>query len=73
MPSYDSKQRRRLSMQETWVCWYDEPSSYPRPHPLFRVIIESDTSLLFLGCNQCYGWKKQISRARLQAKKAGRK
>ncbi|PPQ81561.1 hypothetical protein CVT25_013404 [Psilocybe cyanescens] len=24
-------------------------------------------------CNQCYGWKKQINRARTQAKKAGRK
>ena len=26
-----------------------------------------------LGCNQCFGWKKQITRARAQAKKAGRK
>ncbi|KAF5324173.1 hypothetical protein D9619_011322 [Psilocybe cf. subviscida] len=25
------------------------------------------------GCNQCYGWKKQINRARLVAKKAGKK
>ncbi|KIJ95962.1 hypothetical protein K443DRAFT_682653 [Laccaria amethystina LaAM-08-1] len=25
------------------------------------------------GCNQCYGWKKQITRARTAAKKAGRK
>jgi len=25
------------------------------------------------GCNQCYGWKKQINRAIMQAKKAGRK
>ena len=24
-------------------------------------------------CNQCYGWKKQITRARTAAKKAGRK
>ncbi|OSD07860.1 hypothetical protein PYCCODRAFT_1463152 [Trametes coccinea BRFM310] len=24
-------------------------------------------------CNQCYGWKKQISRARVAAKKAGKK
>ncbi|KIM38004.1 hypothetical protein M413DRAFT_30421 [Hebeloma cylindrosporum] len=24
-------------------------------------------------CNQCYGWKKQINRARTAAKKAGRK
>ncbi|KAF9524334.1 hypothetical protein CPB83DRAFT_798007 [Crepidotus variabilis] len=24
-------------------------------------------------CNQCYGWKKQITRARVAAKKAGRK
>lgn len=27
----------------------------------------------FIACNQCYGWKKQITRARAQAKKAGRK
>ncbi|GLB39005.1 hypothetical protein LshimejAT787_0601670 [Lyophyllum shimeji] len=25
------------------------------------------------GCNQCFGWKKQITRARTAAKKAGRK
>lgn len=25
------------------------------------------------GCNQCYGWKKQLTRARTAAKKAGRK
>ncbi|KAJ7664243.1 hypothetical protein B0H17DRAFT_1091996 [Mycena rosella] len=25
------------------------------------------------GCNQCYGWKKQITRARTAAKKAGKK
>jgi len=25
------------------------------------------------GCNQCYGWKKQINRARTAAKKAGKK
>ncbi|KAF8157213.1 hypothetical protein B0H34DRAFT_783303 [Crassisporium funariophilum] len=25
------------------------------------------------GCTQCYGWKKQITRARTAAKKAGRK
>ncbi|RDB18429.1 hypothetical protein Hypma_000345 [Hypsizygus marmoreus] len=25
------------------------------------------------GCNQCYGWKKQITRARTVAKKAGKK
>ncbi|KAK7050693.1 hypothetical protein R3P38DRAFT_2866473 [Favolaschia claudopus] len=24
-------------------------------------------------CNQCYGWKKQITRARTAAKKAGKK
>ncbi|TBU55104.1 hypothetical protein BD310DRAFT_979868 [Dichomitus squalens] len=24
-------------------------------------------------CNQCYGWKKQITRARAAAKKAGKK
>ncbi|KAE9391846.1 hypothetical protein BT96DRAFT_858855, partial [Gymnopus androsaceus JB14] len=24
-------------------------------------------------CNQCYGWKKQITRLRTQAKKAGKK
>ncbi|KAI0826989.1 hypothetical protein BC628DRAFT_1418596 [Trametes gibbosa] len=24
-------------------------------------------------CSQCYGWKKQISRARVAAKKAGKK
>ncbi|KAI4518338.1 hypothetical protein EV122DRAFT_209620 [Schizophyllum commune] len=24
-------------------------------------------------CNQCYGWKKQITRARVAAKKAGKK
>ncbi|KAJ3996647.1 hypothetical protein F5050DRAFT_1807537 [Lentinula boryana] len=24
-------------------------------------------------CNQCYGWKKQITRLRIQAKKAGKK
>ncbi|KAJ7823032.1 hypothetical protein B0H13DRAFT_2446498 [Mycena leptocephala] len=24
-------------------------------------------------CNQCYGWKKQIARARAAAKKAGKK
>ncbi|KAF9041542.1 hypothetical protein BJ165DRAFT_1530256 [Panaeolus papilionaceus] len=24
-------------------------------------------------CNQCYGWKKQITRAQVAAKKAGRK
>ncbi|KAF9558596.1 hypothetical protein CPC08DRAFT_743313 [Agrocybe pediades] len=24
-------------------------------------------------CNQCYGWKKQINRARTAAKKAGKK
>jgi len=27
----------------------------------------------FVACNQCYGWKKQITRARAQAKKASRK
>ncbi|KAG5640603.1 hypothetical protein DXG03_007953 [Asterophora parasitica] len=25
------------------------------------------------GCNQCFGWKKQITRARTAAKKAGKK
>ncbi|KAJ7106640.1 hypothetical protein C8R44DRAFT_805606 [Mycena epipterygia] len=25
------------------------------------------------GCTQCYGWKKQINRARTAAKKAGKK
>ncbi|KAJ6628634.1 hypothetical protein B0H10DRAFT_1990608 [Mycena sp. CBHHK59/15] len=25
------------------------------------------------GCTQCYGWKKQITRARAAAKKAGKK
>jgi len=25
------------------------------------------------GCNQCFGWKKQITRARVAAKKAGKK
>ncbi|KAK7029647.1 hypothetical protein VNI00_014345 [Paramarasmius palmivorus] len=25
------------------------------------------------GCNQCYGWKKQITRLRTAAKKAGKK
>jgi hypothetical protein len=27
----------------------------------------------FTGCNQCFGWKKQITRARTAAKKAGKK
>ncbi|ETW76191.1 hypothetical protein HETIRDRAFT_412329 [Heterobasidion irregulare TC 32-1] len=26
-----------------------------------------------LSCNQCYGWKKQITRARTAAKKSGKK
>ncbi|KZT10404.1 uncharacterized protein LAESUDRAFT_721767 [Laetiporus sulphureus 93-53] len=26
-----------------------------------------------ISCNQCFGWKKQISRARTAAKKAGKK
>ncbi|KAG6894369.1 hypothetical protein C0992_006417 [Termitomyces sp. T32_za158] len=25
------------------------------------------------GCNQCFGWKKQITKARTAAKKAGKK
>ncbi|EDR06724.1 uncharacterized protein LACBIDRAFT_299866 [Laccaria bicolor S238N-H82] len=37
------------------------------PHPT-RI-----SPLIGLGCNQCYGWKKQINRARTAAKKAGRK
>lgn len=28
---------------------------------------------VYAACNQCYGWKKQISRARVAAKKAGKK
>ncbi|KAF8990947.1 hypothetical protein BDQ17DRAFT_1255340 [Cyathus striatus] len=31
------------------------------------------TNSRLIGCNQCYGWKKQITRARTAAKKAGKK
>ncbi|KAJ7677047.1 hypothetical protein DFH06DRAFT_1169598 [Mycena polygramma] len=49
-------------------------SSSPLPYSLFLpypglMLI----NLLRVACNQCYGWKKQINRARTAAKKAGKK
>ena len=41
------------------------------------LILCVGSSLLLLviitACNQCFGWKKQITRARTAAKKAGKK
>lgn len=41
------------------------------PSPLARSI--ADYCIWNAGCNQCFGWKKQITRARTAAKKAGKK
>ncbi|KAJ6502748.1 hypothetical protein C8R47DRAFT_1106668 [Mycena vitilis] len=36
-------------------------------------VFSDDLFSVRVACNQCYGWKKQINRARTAAKKAGRK
>ncbi|KAK0482178.1 hypothetical protein IW261DRAFT_1333765 [Armillaria novae-zelandiae] len=37
------------------------------------LLYQWDELTIIEGCNQCYGWKKQINRARTAAKKAGKK
>ncbi|KAJ7240126.1 hypothetical protein B0H12DRAFT_1024847 [Mycena haematopus] len=44
----------------------------PIPHLPYPSPRSSPHSLI-TACNQCYGWKKQITRARAAAKKAGKK
>jgi hypothetical protein len=41
---------------------------YPQTPDINRNIVPFGVA-----CNQCFGWKKQITRARTAAKKAGRK
>ncbi|KAJ6474552.1 hypothetical protein DFH09DRAFT_1218100 [Mycena vulgaris] len=45
---------------------------HPPPSPRPSVVHRADYRTT-AGCNQCYGWKKQITRARTAAKKAGKK
>lgn len=39
----------------------------------FTFLTFADVSAWEIACSQCYGWKKQITRARAAAKKAGKK
>ncbi|KAJ4482596.1 hypothetical protein J3R30DRAFT_3656592 [Lentinula aciculospora] len=70
------------------VCGYDgreENDAFFGFDPIDREGIEASAATLnkdgnyqckkhaLTGCNQCYGWKKQITRLRTQAKKAGKK
>lgn len=41
---------------------------------LFYLLLSLPLLTIYdVACNQCYGWKKQITRSRAAAKKAGRK
>ncbi|KAN0129656.1 hypothetical protein V8E53_012476 [Lactarius tabidus] len=46
----------------------DAPATGQNKDNVYQCKKHSSTS-----CNQCYGWKKQITRSRAAAKKAGRK
>ncbi|GAW04186.1 hypothetical protein F5879DRAFT_1021424 [Lentinula edodes] len=70
------------------ICGYDgreENDAFFGFDPIDREGIEAPSATInkdgdyqckkhaLTACNQCYGWKKQITRLRTQAKKAGKK
>ena len=71
------EQGQRVSVQEAQLCRYGVRSLYPSLSTLDPSNKRcSCLSFFFLSpvseCSKCYGWKKQIARARVAAKKGSR-
>ncbi|KAJ7250766.1 hypothetical protein C8J57DRAFT_1138737 [Mycena rebaudengoi] len=51
----------------------EAPNASPNKEGVYQCKKHGSAGGYFLWCTQCFGWKKQLTRARAAAKKAGKK